>query len=95
MRTILLPAADRLQQNRRAALAANYEQVSEFPVWLLLLAPVTLALIGYAAVRERRRTNRVLNVGLVVAGVLVASPLALWLVASLTAAGRLDTAREK
>ena len=93
LRTSILPASDALQQHRRAALTANYEEATGFPALPVLLAVATLAAIGYVALRERRRTNRILNVGLVVAGVLVAGALVWWLVATVAAAGELATAR--
>ncbi len=93
MRATILPAADELRQTRAAALAANYEDASAFPVVVLLIAAVALVGVCLVAVREQRRTHRILNAGLVAAGVLLTAALLWWLVASLGASGRLDSAR--
>ncbi|MHA6629689.1 hypothetical protein ACU61A_29985 [Pseudonocardia sichuanensis] len=93
MRDSILPAADELRRGREAALAANYRQASEFPLTVVLVGAITLVGLGYAAVRERRRTNRILNPGLVAAAVLLAVAPAWWLVATVAADDRLDAAR--
>jgi hypothetical protein len=93
MRATILPAADELRQTRAAALAANYEDASAFPVVVLLIAAVALVGVCLVAVREQRRTHRILNAGLVAAGVMLTAALLWWLVASLGASGRLDSAR--
>jgi hypothetical protein len=93
MRDTILPAADELRRGREAALAANYRQASEFPLAVVVVGTITLCGVGYAAVRERRRTNRILNPGLVAAAVLLAAALAWWLVATVAADDRLDAAR--
>ena len=93
MRATILPAADELRQARAAALAANYDDASAFPVGVLLVTAVALVGVSAVAVRERRRTNRILNPGLLAAGVLLTSALLWWLIASLGASGRLESAR--
>ncbi|WP_156935002.1 hypothetical protein [Pseudonocardia spinosispora] len=94
LRTTILPAADRLRHAQAAALAANYRAASAVPVWVLVVMVGTLLGIGYVARAERRRTNRVLSPGLLVAAALVAIGLLWWLVASLVADIRLASARE-
>lgn len=93
MRTTILPATDTLRRAQAAALAANYRQAGEFPAAVLLVAAVALLGVGYAAARELRRTNRILNPGLAVAGLLLAATLAWWSVATAAASDRLDAAR--
>jgi hypothetical protein len=93
MRTTILPAADTLRRAQEDALTANYGQASEFPTAVLLVGAIALLGTGYAAVRELRRTNRVLNPGLAVAGLLLAATLAWWSVATVAASDRLEAAR--
>jgi hypothetical protein len=93
MRDTILPAAEALRQSREAALIANYQHASEFPTAVLLLGTAALLAVGYVVVRERRRTNRILNLGLVGAGLLVAAALVWWLVATVAADDRLEAAR--
>jgi hypothetical protein len=93
MRTTVLPAADTLRRAQETALAANYRRASAFPIAVVLVAAVALGGVGYAAVREQRRTNRILNPGLVTAGVLLAAGLLWWLVATFGAGDRLASAR--
>lgn len=93
MRTTILPAADALRRAQEAALTANYRQASEFPTTVLFVGAAALLGVGYAAVRELRRTNRVLNPGLAVAGLLLAATLTWWSVATVAASDRLEAAR--
>jgi hypothetical protein len=93
MRTTILPAADTLRRSQEAALTANYQQAREFPTAVLLVGAAALLGTGYAATRELRRTNRILNPGLAVAGLLLAATLAWWSVATVAASDRLDAAR--
>ncbi|OZM83513.1 hypothetical protein CFP66_03130 [Pseudonocardia sp. MH-G8] len=93
MRDTILPAADELRRGREAALATNYRQAGEFPLTVVVVGTLTLLGVGYAALRERRRTNRILNPGLVVAAGLLAVALVWWLVATVAAADRLEAAR--
>ncbi len=93
MRTTLLPAADQLRRSQAAALAANYRGASAFPLVVVIVAAVTLAGVGFVGVAERRRTNRILNLGLLASAALLAVALLWWLTATFVAAGRLDAAR--
>ena len=80
MRTALLPAAQRLYSAENSSLGTTSAQATGLPLIAVTLA-VGLGLGGvlYRASRWlRRRTNRVLNAGLVVAGAVVVVSLA-WL----------------
>ena len=90
MRSTLLPAASGMDAAENASLGATSAQATGLP-----LISVTLAVglvLGYLLYRAsrwlRRRTNRVLNVGLVAAGVALIVSLA-WLAVAY-AAGRSD-----
>jgi hypothetical protein len=93
MRSTILPAADSLRRTQEAALTANYRQASEFPATVLLVGAAALLGVGYAAVRELRRTNRILNPGLTAAALLLVATLAWWSVATVAASDRLEAAR--
>lgn len=93
MRATILPAADQLRQAQSAALTTNYRQASAFPLAVLLITAAVLIGVSAVAVREQRRTNRILDLGLLAAGVLLTAGLLWWLVAALAASGRLDSAR--
>ncbi|MGH3788460.1 MAG: hypothetical protein ACRDRG_18375 [Pseudonocardiaceae bacterium] len=71
MCSTILPAADELRQAQNAALAAAYQRGSAIPFAVLLLGAALLAGLIDHAVLERRRTNRVVNTGLLAAGVAV------------------------
>ena len=64
----MLPAADELRRLQAAALDADYERGGAVPYAVLLIGIAAVAAIVDAGLRERRRTNRVLNVGLLAAG---------------------------
>jgi hypothetical protein len=93
MRSTILPAADSLRRTQEAALTANYRQASEFPATVLLVGAAAFLGVGYAAVRELRRTNRILNPGLTAAALLLVGTLAWWSVATVAASDRLEAAR--
>jgi hypothetical protein len=93
MRNTLLPAADQLRRGQDAALAANYRDAGGFPVAVPVVALVALACLGYIGIAERRRTNRVLNLGLLASGALLMIGLLWWLGATFLASGELGAAR--
>jgi hypothetical protein len=67
MRTELLPAAEQLYRAETAQVAADQDSAGGFP-WLEVIAGlVGLGVLVVAQVFVRRRTNRVFNVGLLVA----------------------------
>jgi hypothetical protein len=97
MRTTLLPAASGMDAAENASLGATSAQATGLP-----LISVTVAVglvIGYVLYRAsrwlRRRTNRVLNAGLVLAGVAVVASLAWLAVAYATGRGDLLAAQAR
>jgi hypothetical protein len=80
MRAALLPAAQRLYDTENSSLGTTSAQATGLPLIAVTLA-VGLGLGGVLCLASRwlrRRTNRVLNAGLVIAGVVVVVSLA-WL----------------
>ena len=88
----ILPAADELRRLQAEALADAYGRAGSAPIAVLLIGLAALAALIDAAVRERRRTQRVLSVGLTVAGGAVVVALLWWAVAMTVASGRLADA---
>jgi hypothetical protein len=93
MRATILPAADELRRAQASALTANYGRASAFPTAVVLVAVAALAAVLYAGVRELRRTNRILNLGLLAAATALTAALLWWLVATFAANDQLDAAR--
>jgi hypothetical protein len=92
MATQILPAAAELRRLQADALAAAYGRAGSAPIAVLLIGLAALAAVIDAAVRERRRTQRVLSVGLTVAGGAIVVALLWWVVATSVASGRLTDA---
>lgn len=92
MTTEILPAADELRRLQAEALADAYGRAGSVPVAVLLIGLAALAAVIDAAVRERRRTQRVLSVGLTVAGGAIVVALLWWVIAMAVAGGRLTDA---
>jgi hypothetical protein len=67
MRTTLLPAAQELYRTETAQVSADQDDAGGFPWFEILVGLAGLAVLVYAQIFVRRRTNRVFNVGLVVA----------------------------
>jgi hypothetical protein len=67
MRATLLPAAARLYESETVRLGGTQDRATPFPAVELLLALLALGALVAAQVYLRRRTNRVLNVGLLAA----------------------------
>ncbi|MFH8573152.1 hypothetical protein [Streptomyces sp. NPDC017993] len=80
MRTELLPAARALYDAETGRLSADYGAAKAWPWWALASGVVALGVLGWAQRRHYRRTNRVLNRGLVAASAASAAVL-VWLVA--------------
>lgn len=95
MTSTILPAADTLQQDRRAALAVDIDDGTAFPVVVVLLALVTLAVLLWVSVREARRTKRRFSVGLAAAVVALTLALVWWFVATVVATDHLSTAQQR
>jgi hypothetical protein len=81
MRGTLLVAAKQLYDAETAAFHADTGAAAEFPWLAIPLAVLTLAALGYAQVQLTRRTNRLLNLGLVGATAMGLAAL-IWLSAS-------------
>ena len=95
MARTILPAADELRRQQAAALADNYDRAGAAPIAVLLIGLAALAAVVDAAVRERRRTQRVLSVGLTVAGAGLVVALLWWVIATAVASGRLADAGQR
>jgi hypothetical protein len=93
MRTTILPAADELRRTQATELADAHRRGVAIPFTVLLFLVATLAGIVDVSLGERRRTNRVVSVGLLVGAVAVLAALAWWATAVTLANGRLDEAQ--
>ena len=93
MREEILPAAEQLRRLQAAALEADYQRGGVLPVAALLIGVAALAAVVDVALAERRRTNRVLSLGLLLAGVALTAALLWWAVALLVAGSHLGDAR--
>lgn len=93
MRATILPAAEELRQLQKAALAAAYQRGGAVPYAVLLMGIAVLAGVVDHAVLERRRTNKIVNTGLLVATAALVAGLLWWVVAVAVGADRLDNAR--
>lgn len=90
--TMLTAAAD-LRATETDELTTGYREGSRAPWAVLLLGLGVLAAVVDLGLRERRRTNRVLNPGLVGCAVAVLAALVWWSLASLLSASALEDAR--
>ncbi|MBV8996101.1 MAG: hypothetical protein JO287_20920 [Pseudonocardiales bacterium] len=93
MSTTILPAVEQLRQSQKAALASAYQRGGAMPYAVLLLGIAALAGVVDHAVLERRRTNKILNTGLLAAGLALVAALLWWAVAVIVAGDHLDAAR--
>jgi len=93
MQTTILPAVEEVRTAESAALAVAYRQGAAIPFALLAVGLAVVIAIADLALREWRRTNRVLNVGLTVAGLAVLASVAWWAVAAITTDVRIGGAR--
>ncbi|MFF8472651.1 hypothetical protein [Streptomyces sp. NPDC015414] len=85
MQKEMLPAAEDLYKKENQRLNADYGDATPYPWAAIALGVLALAALGWAQHRTYRRTNRVLNHGLVAASAATAVAL-LWLVAGHTLA---------
>jgi hypothetical protein len=92
MRETVLPAADELRRLQAAALDADYRGGGAVPYAVLLIGIAAVAAIGDAGLREWRRTNRVLSLGLLAAAAALSAALLWWVVALLLTGGNLSEA---
>jgi hypothetical protein len=93
MQTTILPAVEEVRTAESAALAAAYRQGAAIPFAVLAVGLAVVIAIADLALREWRRTNRVLNVGVTVAGLAVLASVAWWAVAAITTDVRIGGAR--
>ncbi|MGW5308039.1 hypothetical protein ACWERF_29515 [Streptomyces griseoluteus] len=85
MQTEMLPAAQDLYTKENQRLDADYADATPYPWAAIALGLLALAALGLAQYRDFRRTNRVLNHGLVAAAAATVVVL-LWLVVGHTVA---------
>ncbi|MFG3017393.1 hypothetical protein ACGFZQ_02375 [Streptomyces sp. NPDC048254] len=85
MQDEMLPAAQALYEKENARLASDYSDATPYPWAAIVLGLLALAALGWAQLRHYRRTNRVLNHGLVAASAATVVTL-LWLVVGHTVA---------
>ena len=93
MSTSILPAVEQLRQGQKAALATAYQRGGALPFAVLLLGIAVLGGVIDHAVLEQRRTNKILNTGLLAAGLALVAALLWWVVAVIVAGNHLDAAR--
>ena len=93
MQTTILPAVEEVRTAESAALTVAYRQGAAIPFAALAVGLAVLIAIADLALRESRRTNRVLNVGVTVAGLAVLAAVAWWAVAAITTDVRIGGAR--
>ncbi|MFF7975634.1 hypothetical protein [Streptomyces sp. NPDC007905] len=79
MQKEMLPAAEDLYTKENQRLDADYGDATPYPWAAIVLGVLALAALGWAQHRTYRRTNRVLNHGLV-AGTAATTVVLLWLV---------------
>ncbi|MFI5687112.1 hypothetical protein [Streptomyces sp. NPDC051636] len=79
MQNEMLPAAEALYKEENSRLSEDYADATPYPWAAIALGVLALAALAWAQHREYRRTNRVLNHGLV-AATATASVVLLWLV---------------
>ncbi|MFI2127413.1 hypothetical protein ACH45E_40530 [Streptomyces sp. NPDC020299] len=79
MQEEMLPAAEELYKKENQRLSADYADATPYPWAAIALGVLALAGLAWAQHREYRRTNRVLNHGLV-AATAAATVVLLWLV---------------
>jgi hypothetical protein len=93
MQTAMLPAVEQVRSAESTALAAAYRQGAAIPFAVLAIGLAAVLALVDLELRERRRTNRVLNLGLLVAGLAVVVLVGWWAVAAITADARLGGAQ--
>jgi hypothetical protein len=93
MQRTILPAVEQVRTAESAALAVTYAQGAAAPFAVLAIGLAVVLALADLAWREWRRTNRVLNVGLTVAGLAMLACVAWWAVAAITTDVRIGGAR--
>ncbi|HZA16120.1 MAG TPA: hypothetical protein VE645_04365 [Pseudonocardiaceae bacterium] len=92
MREVILPAAAELQRRQASRLNDAYQRAGAVPVVALAACGASLAGLTWVQVFLCRRTQRVLNVGLVLATGAVLTGLAWWTAAGMASASSLARA---
>ncbi|WP_232664959.1 hypothetical protein [Pseudonocardia sp. TRM90224] len=92
MRSTILPAVDKLRMLENEALSRAYGEGIAFPFIVLVLGIAVLAGLVDVTLREQRRTNRTLNLGLAGAAVAMVLALLWWSVALLVGAAQISQA---
>jgi len=92
MRETILPAVEQLRRQQSVLLADDYGRGGALPLAVLLLGAGALIGLLDAGVRERHRTNRVINPGLLAAAGLLVLALLWWAGAMALTDTRLATA---
>jgi hypothetical protein len=93
MQSTILPAVEQVRRAESAALDAVYRQGAATPFAVLAVGLAVLLGLLDLALRERRRTNRVINVGLLAAGLAVLVFVGWWGTAALVAHARVGGAQ--
>ncbi|HWM58006.1 MAG TPA: hypothetical protein VNO83_09240 [Pseudonocardia sp.] len=93
MRETMLPAAQELRRLQADALDADYRRGGGLPLAVVAIGIAALVAVVDVGWQERRRTNRVLSPGLLVAGLALAAALTWWAAALLLAGSHLDQAK--
>lgn len=86
MQNSLLPGAEKIFDDKLAALDTDQRAVGSLPVTTLIMLAVTLILLVVSSLIAAARTNRVFNLGLILSGAIVVVVL-LWVVTATTLAG--------
>jgi hypothetical protein len=94
MRTELLPAAQKLYRSETAQVSADQDSAGGFPWLEVLLGLIGLGVLVAAQLYLRRNTNRVFNVGMLVATGAALVSLVWVVVATLGAAADVDDGRD-
>jgi hypothetical protein len=92
MRNVILPAAAELQRRQASRLNDAYRRAGAVPVVALAACAASLAGLIWLQVFLCRRTQRVLNIGLVLASAAVLTGLVWWTAAGMASAGSLARA---
>ncbi|HKQ41039.1 MAG TPA: hypothetical protein VJT79_01060, partial [Pseudonocardia sp.] len=93
MQSTILPAVEQVRRAESAALDAAYRQGAGTPFAVLAMGLAVLLGLLDLALRERRRTNRVINVGLLAGGLAVLVFVGWWGTAALVAHARVGGAQ--